>query len=195
MTELEDSEDIQSDNVNEQGDADKFDQLEKSIEESEKDFPIVESIGEMEESTPLEEDECDSIVESIEEGRSVDYDPIPDDFTENIKESLEEESQEITEVTKDTIGNKIEVIETSHSDINEDVLDISEEQTDETEFKSTLREEEAEVDIIAEKSSAIIATENTKEEEKISIFTLVLAAYVVYCILQVKLCQLFSLSA
>merc|ERR1739838_275266 len=67
LTEIEDTKDIQTDNVAEQEIANNLNQLEKSIEESEKDFPILESIGEIEEDTPPIEDKCADIEESIVE--------------------------------------------------------------------------------------------------------------------------------
>ena len=171
-------------NINE-----KFDQMEKSIKESEKYFSFVKSIAEMEESSPLIEEKCDYIMESIQNAGYVEYDPLHEYLKENIKDAAKGESQE---VIKNTLENKIEVIETSYSDINEDVLAISADQTDEIEFKAVLREEELKEDrdIMAEKSSANISTEDT--EGAISICTLVLSAYVVYCTLQLIL---FSLSA
>merc|ERR1711892_217456 len=66
ITEIEDTEEIHSENVTEQESANKLNQLEKSIEESEKEFPIEESIGEIEEVTPSIDDKCTDIVESIE---------------------------------------------------------------------------------------------------------------------------------
>merc|ERR1719427_566830 len=68
LTEIEDTKDVHTDNVTEQESANNLNLLEKSIEESEKDFPIVESIGEIEKAKPPIEDERANIEESIEEG-------------------------------------------------------------------------------------------------------------------------------
>ena len=51
---------------------------------------------------------------------------------------------------------------------------------------------EAEEDITSVQSSAKIETENTKEDQNVSIFTLLVAAYVIYCVLQLKCCQIFT---
>ena len=57
-----------------------------------------------------------------------------------------------------------------------------------TDFKATVEKEIPEDDITGE-SSANTETENTKEGE---MFTLFVAAYVIYCFLQLKCCQILS---
>ena len=60
-----------------------------------------------------------------------------------------------------------------------------------TDFKATVEKEIPEDDITGE-SSANTETENTKEGENVSMFTLFVAAYVIYCVLQFKCCQILS---
>merc|ERR1712106_346721 len=88
LTEIEDTEEIQSENVTGQGSTDKFIQLEKSIEESDKEFHIVESIGENEETKPW------IMEESVEEETtSIKEESDKEETTPSIKEeSVEEET-------------------------------------------------------------------------------------------------------
>merc|ERR1712106_641978 len=77
LTEIEDKEEIQSENVTEQEITDKFIQLEKSIEEPDKEFPIAESIGENEKTKPwikeesVEEETTPSIKEEFVEEETI----------------------------------------------------------------------------------------------------------------------------
>merc|ERR1719427_244933 len=145
LTEIEDTKEIDTENVTEQEIANNLNQLEKSIEESEKDFPIVESIGEIEEDTPPIEDKCADIEESIVEDVI-----ISEDFQENVIITKEEEIQ-----------NETEFIEPIETDIKTDILIKEIDVTEGTE--SVLAEEEteteAEADIIADKPSIQNVTE------------------------------------
>merc|ERR1739838_417511 len=158
LTEIEDTKDVHTDNVTEQESANNLNQLEKCIEESEKDFPIVESIGEIEEETPPMEDKCADIEESIEEGECIENVIISDDFKENVIKAKEEEIQ-----------NETEFIEPIESALAE-------------------KEIEAEADLIADKPSIENITEDTINTEKIPIFTLAMVAYVVFMALFVIVC-------
>ena len=79
--------------------------------------------------------------------------------------------------------------------MSEEVLTLPVQQSERTELRNSIEEEEATAvpDMIARKSLDNISAENAKDTENVSIIVLVLAAYVVYQIMQLKLCQLFSL--
>merc|ERR1712106_1033364 len=104
LTEIEDTEEIQSENVTEQESTDKFIQLEKSIDESDKEFPIVESIDENEETTPsvkeesVEEETTPSIKEETVEEEStpsVKEETVEEETTPSIKKESVEESEDV----------------------------------------------------------------------------------------------------
>merc|ERR1711892_1098110 len=143
ITEIEDTEEIPSENFTEQESANKLNQLEKSIEESEKEFPIEESIGAIEEVTPSIEDKCTDIVESIEEGVCV-----ADDFKESVtkEDAFKEES-------KGLVQNETEYIEPVEADINNDNFVKEIDVTEGTESILADEETEAEADIIADEPS------------------------------------------
>ena len=79
--------------------------------------------------------------------------------------------------------------------MSEEVLALAVQLTEGTELRNTFGDVEpiAVPDITACKSADNISAENGKDTENVSIIVLVLAAYVVYQIMQLKLCQLFSL--
>ena len=163
LTEIEDTKEIHTDNVTEQESANNLNELEKSIEESEKDIPIVESIGEIEEAKPPIEDESANIEESIEEGECVE-DVIISDVTKLNEDSFK------TEVIQD----ETEFIEPIETDIDNDAL-LKE--IDVTETALAEEETEAGADIIVDKPALQNITEDT---EKIPVFTLAMVAYVVF---------------
>ena len=80
--------------------------------------------------------------------------------------------------------------------VNEEVLALPVQQTEGTELRNTIEEEgdkdEEEVEANAVQDEiASNPSDKAKDAENMSIIVLVLAAYVVYQILQLKLCQLF----
>merc|ERR1719186_1181758 len=163
LTEIEDTKEIHTDNVTEQESANNLNLLEKSIEESEKGFPIVESIGEIKEAKPPIEDERAHIEESIEEGECVE-DIIISDVT-TLNEDLFK-----TEVIQD----QTEFIEPIATDINNDTL-LKE--IDVTETALAEEETEAGADIIVDKPALQNITEDTENTEKIPIFTLAMVVF------------------
>eukprot|EP00092_Neocalanus_flemingeri_P052792 GFUD01061860.1.p1 GENE.GFUD01061860.1~~GFUD01061860.1.p1 ORF type:complete len:303 (-),score=84.85 GFUD01061860.1:81-989(-) len=156
LTEIEDTEEI----VAKQESTEEINQLEKTILESNEQFSIDESIGEIEEPTPPIEDKITFEVESIEEATR----EIPKDPEELIETAM---------------------IEATETIIHEDILAVSEPQIVVTEAEAigaALSEEvtEAEVDIIADKDSVRIVTGETKNTEKIPVHNLSLVAFVVF---------------
>ena len=79
---------------------------------------------------------------------------------------------EITIIRQDNPEHEISL------EINKDALYISTQDTHETDFKATVEKEIPEDDI-TEKSSANSETENSKEGENVSMFTLFVAACVI----------------
>jgi hypothetical protein len=180
LTEIEDIEEIQLDNITEK--AETLDQLENSIAESENEFPIEEQIGAIEEAIP-------SIVESIKEKGTLEVSSLPDVPSENT-ELLNEQTQELQEMTnvpKESIVNEIEVSEPFNTDINEDIFGIPAKETEVTDSEAagpvlTKEITEKEQDVIDDKAPINIATEDidTKEAENIPILTLFMIVYVVF---------------
>ena len=183
MNELEDTNKIQQENIDEQG---KLDQLEQLCDES----AILKE--EMEESkSGVEEELVDNTV-SIEQASFVEKIVITDDGnvdTVNIIDDANDQPEDIPIFRQDSEDNKM--VET----MKEEVLALPVQQSEGTELRNTIEEEEATAvpDITASKSADNISAENAKDTENVSIIVLVLAAYVLYQIMQLKLCQLFSL--
>eukprot|EP00092_Neocalanus_flemingeri_P029659 GFUD01032205.1.p1 GENE.GFUD01032205.1~~GFUD01032205.1.p1 ORF type:complete len:373 (+),score=123.66 GFUD01032205.1:251-1369(+) len=175
LTEIEDTEEI----VTKQESTEEINQLEKTILESNEQFSIEESIGEIEEPTPPIEDKITFEVESIEEEPTP---PIEDKITFEV-ESIEEATREIPKDPEELIETAM--IEATETIIHEDILAVSEPQIVVTEAEAigaALSEEvtEAEVDIIADKDSIRIVTGETKNTEKIPVHNLSLVAFVVF---------------
>ena len=120
--------------------------------------------------------------DSVAEREAFDYDPLTGEITIIRKDIVQHELP--SEIIKD-------VLDISKLDIS--TLDISTQHTYESESKAMVDEEISEVEdnTTAAKSPANNETENSKEEE-MSIFTLLVAAYVIYCVLQLKCFQIFS---
>merc|ERR1711892_1655114 len=210
MTEIEDTEENESDKIDEQMDVIKADLLVKIDDVSEIET-VIESVGEIEESK-LSEDES----ELMEHAHS---------SLRNYQSVVEETSP----VTKDDIGKETDESEIKASFVEEltpedniPAVIISEEPKKEEAISSVNRAEETQADddipavIISEEPeavedigtvmmaeetkavedvAAVIIPEATKENEKVSIIVLALATYVVYYIIHVKLCQLLQLCA
>merc|ERR1711892_349817 len=169
MTEIEDTEENESDKINEQMDVIKADLLVKIDDVSEIET-VIESVGEIEESKLSEDDS-----ELMEHAHS---------SLRNYESVVEETSP----VTKDDIG----IEEEPTPEDNIPAVIISEEPKKEEVISSVIRAEETKA---VEDVAAVIIPEATKENEKVSIIVLALATYVVYYILHVKLCQLLQFCA
>ena len=183
MTELEDTIEIQQENIDKQG---KLYQLEQLCDES----AILKE--EMEESKYVAEQKLVDDKESFQQASFVEKIAITDDGnveTVNIIDDANDQPEDIPTYTKDPEDNTI--VET----MSEEVLALPVQQTEETELRNTIEEEKATAvpDITASKSADNISAENAKDTENVSIIVLVLAAFVVYQIMQLKLCQLYSL--
>jgi hypothetical protein len=190
MTELEDTNEIQQENIDEQG---KLCQLEQLCDES---AILTEEIEES--KSVVEEKLADnsvfieqtSSVEKIEitDDKNVEKFAILDDGNVEIVNIIDDENdqpEDIARFTEDSEDNKI--VEA----MSEEVLAFPVQQSEERELRNTFEEEEPITDQIA-KSSDNISVENAKDTEKVSIIVLILAAYIVYQIMQLKLCQLIS---
>jgi hypothetical protein len=177
MTELEDTNEIQQENIDEQGKVEQFCDESAILKE------------EMEESKSVVEEQLVQIhyTVSIEQASYVDDDENVE--TVNITDDGNDQPEDIPTFTQDSEDNRI--VET----MSEVVFALPVQQSEGRELRNPFEEEEAPAvpDIIASKSSDNISAEPTKDTENVSIIVLVLAAFVVYQIVQLKLCQLFSL--
>merc|ERR1712128_153500 len=225
MTEIEDTEENESDKIDEQMDVIKADLLVKIDDVSEIET-VIESVGEIEESKLSEDDSelmehahsslrnYQSVVEETspvtKDDIGIEEDPVPEpkeevivketDETE-IKASFEEEPS-----PEDNIPAVIISEEPKKEEVISSVIRAEETQAEDDIPAVIISEEPEEVEdistvIIAEETkavedvAAVIIPEATKEDEKVSIIVLALATYVVYYILHVKLCQLLQFCA
>merc|ERR1712123_490466 len=168
MTEIEDTEENESDKIDEQMDVIKA-ELRVKIDDVSEIETVIESVGEIEESK-LSDDNSELMEHAHSSLRNYESIVKETDETE-IKASFEEEP-----TPEDNIPAVI------ISEEPEEVEDIS---------TVIIAEETKAVEDVA----AVIIPEATKENEKVSIIVLALATYVVYYILHVKLCQLLQFCA
>merc|ERR1711892_158006 len=225
MTEIEDTEENESDKIDEQMDVIKAELLVKIDDVSEIETDI-ESVGEIEESK-LSEDNSELLehahsslrnYESVVEETS----PVTTDDIGIEEDPVPEPKEELTVKGTDETEIKASFVEEPTPEDNIPAVIISEEPKKEEVISSVIRAEETQADddipaviipeatkenekvsiiVLAEEPkavedvAAVIIPEATKENEKVSIIVLALATYVVYYILHVKLCQLLQFCA
>merc|ERR1712106_1135499 len=218
MTEIEDTEENESDKIDEQIDVIKAELLVKIDDVSEIET-VIESVGKIEESK-LSEDNSEltehahsslrnyqSVVEETSPVTKVDFeieeDPIPEPKEEVIVKETDETEVKASFVEEPTPEDNIPAVIISEEPKKEEVISF----VSEDDIPAVIISEEPEVVedisavIIAEETkavedvAAVIIPEATKENEKVSIIVLALATYVVYYILHVKLCQLLQFCA
>merc|ERR1712128_155600 len=225
MTEIEDTEENESDKIDEQMDVIKAELLVKIDDVSEIET-VIESVGEIEESKLSEDDS-----ELMEHAHSSlgNYQSVVEETSPVTKDDIGIEEDPVPEPKEEVIVKETDETEIKASFVEEPVPEdnipaviISEEPKKEEVISSVIRAEETQAEddipaviisegpeevedistvIIAEETkavedvAAVIIPEATKEDEKVSIIVLALATYVVYYILHVKLCQLLQLCA
>jgi len=225
MTEIEDTEENESDKIDEQMDVIKAELLVKIDDVSEIET-VIESVGEIEESK-LSEDNSELMehahsslrnYESVVEETStvtkddigIEEDPVPEPKEEVIVKETDETEIKASFVEEPTPEDNIPAVIISEEPKKEEAISYvtraAETQADD-DIPAVIISEEPEVVedistvIIAEETkavadvAAVIIPEATKENEKVSIIVLALATYVVYYILHVKLCQLLQFCA
>merc|ERR1711892_64493 len=210
MTEIEDTEENESDKIDEQMDVIKAELLVKIDDVSEIET-VIESVGEIEESK-LSDDNSELMehahsslrnYESVVEETSpvtkddigIEEDPVPEPKEEVIvKETDETEIKASFEEEPTPEDNIPAVIIAEETQVEDDIpaVIISEEPEEVEDISTVIIAEETKA---VEDVAAVIIPEATKENEKVSIIVLALATYVVYYILHVKLCQLLQLCA
>merc|ERR1712123_12755 len=218
MTEIEDTEENESDKIDEQMDVIKAELLVKIDDVSEIET-VIESVGKIEESK-LSEDNSEltehahsslrnyqSVVEETspvtKDDFEIEEDPIPEPKEEVIVKETDETEVKASFVEEPTPEDNIPAVIISEEPKKEEVISS----VSEDDIPAVIISEEPEVVedistvIIAEETkavedvAAVIIPEATKENEKVSIIVLALATYVVYYILHVKLCQLLQFCA
>merc|ERR1711892_1612744 len=185
MTEIEDTDENESDKIDEPMDVIKAELLVKIDDVSEIET-VIESVGEIEESK-LSEDNSELMEHahsSLRNYESVVEEPMPEDNIPAVIISEEPKKEEV-------ISSVIRAEETQAEDDIPAVI-ISEEPEEVEDISNVIIAEETKA---VEDVAAVIIPEATKENEKVSIIVLVLATYVVYYILHVKLCQLLQFCA
>merc|ERR1712128_298802 len=221
MTEIEDTEENESDKIDEQMDVIKAELLVKIDDVSEIET-VIESVGEIEESK-LSEDNSELTEHAHSSLRN--YQSVVEETSPVTKDDIEIEEEPKEEViVKETDETELRASFVEEPVPEEDIpsVTISEEPKKEEAISSVNRAEETqakddipaviiseEPEIVEDISTVIIAEETkavedvaaviipkaTKENEKVSIIVLALATYVVYYILHVKLCQLLQFCA
>merc|ERR1711892_1063703 len=218
MTEIEDTEENESDKIDEQMDVIKAELLVKIDDVSEIET-VIESVGKIEESK-LSEDNSEltehahsslrnyqSVVEETspvtKDDIEIEEDPIAEPKEEVIVKETDETEVKASFVEEPTPEDNIPAVIISEEPKKEEVISS----VSEDDIPAVIISEEPEVVedistvIIAEETkavedvAAVIIPEATKENEKVSIIVLALATYVVYYILHVKLCQLLQFCA
>merc|ERR1712128_8305 len=213
MTEIEDTEENESDKIDEQMDVIKAELLVKIDDVSEIET-VIELVGEIEESK-LSEDNSElmehahsslrnyeSVVEETspvtKDGIGIEEDSVPETKEEVIVKGTDETEIKASFVEEPTPEDNIPAVIISEEPKKEEVVSS----VSEDDIPAVIISEEPEVVedistvIIAEETKAVedvaevIIPEATKENEKVSIIVLALATHVVYYILHVKLCQL-----
>merc|ERR1711892_316998 len=223
MTEIEDTEENESDKIDEQMDVIKAELLVKIDDMSEIET-VIESVGEIEESK-LSEDNPElmehahsslrnyqTVVEETspvtKDDIGIEEDPVPEPKEEVIVKETDETEIKASFVEEPTLEDNIPAVIISEEPKKEEAISSvnrEETQVDDDIPAFIISEEPEEVEditvIIAEETkavedvAAVIIPEATKENEKVSIIVLALATYVVYYILHVKLCQLLQFCA
>merc|ERR1711892_1424195 len=225
MTEIEDTEENESDKIDEQMDVIKADLLVKIDDVSEIET-VIESVGEIEESKPSEDDSelmehahsslrnYQSVVEETspvtKDDIGIEEDPVPEPKEEVIVKETDETEIKASVVEELTPEDNIPAVIISEEPKKEEAISsvnrAEETQAVEDVAAVIISEEPEEVEdigtvIIAEETkavedvAAVITPEATKENEKVSIIVLALATYVVYYVIHVKLCQLLQFCA
>merc|ERR1712106_696711 len=225
MTEIEDTEENESDKIDEQMDVIKAELLVKIDDVSEIET-VIESVGEIEESKLIEDNS-----ELMEHAHSSlrNYESVVEETSTVTKDDIGIEEDPVHEPKEEVIVKETDETEIKASfgeeptpEDNIPAVIISEEPKKEGVISSVIRAEERQAEddipaviiseepeevedistvIIAEETkavedvAAVIIPEATKENEKVSIIVLALATYVVYYILHVKLCQLLQFCA
>merc|ERR1711892_941819 len=210
MTEIEDTEENESDKFDEQMDVIKAELLVK-IDDVSEIATVIESVGEMEESK-LSEDNSELMEHahsSLRNYQSVveETSPVTKDYIEIEEDAVPEPKEEVIVKETDETELKASFVEEPVREDNIPAVIISEEPKKEEVISSVTRADETQAEddipavIISEEPkavevvAAVIIPEATKENEKVSIIVLALATYVVYYILHVKLCQLLQFCA
>merc|ERR1712106_723888 len=218
MTEIEDTEENESDKIDEQMDVIKAELLVKIDDVSEIET-VIELVGEIEESK-LSEDNSELMEHAHSSLRN--YESVVEETSQVTKDDIGIEEDPVPEPKEEVIVKETDETEVKASFVEEPVpednipaLIISEEpkkeevisSVSEDDIPAVIISEEPEVVedistvIIAEETKAVedvaevIIPEATKENEKVSMIVLALATYVVYYILHVKLCQLLQFCA
>merc|ERR1712123_328159 len=210
MTEIEDTEENESDKIDDQMDVIKAELLVKIDDVSEIET-VIESVGEIEESK-LSEDNSELTEHAHSSLRK--YQSVVEETSPVTKDDIEIEEDPVPEPKEEVIVKETDETELRASFVEEPVpeenipsVTISEEPKKEEAISSVNRAEETQANddipavIIPEATkavedvAAVITPEATKENEKVSIIVLALATYVVYYIIHVKLCQLLQLCA
>merc|ERR1712123_347738 len=195
MTEIEDTEENESDKIDDQMDVIKAELLVKIDDVSEIET-VIESVGEIEESK-LSEDNS----ELTEHGHSSlrNYQSVVEETSPVTKDDIEIEEDPVPEPKEEVIVKEADETELRASFVEEPVpeenipsVTISEEPEIVEDISTVIMAEETKA---VEDVAAVIIPEATKENEKVSIIVLALATYVVYYIIHVKLCQLLQLCA
>merc|ERR1711892_1022803 len=218
MTEIEDTEENEADKIDDQMDVIKAELLVKIDDVSEIET-VIESVGEIEEST-LSEDNSEltehahsslrnyqSVVEETshvtKDDIEIEEDPVPEPKEVVIVKETDETEIKASFVEEPTPEDNIPAVIISEEPKKEEVISS----VSEDDIPAVIISEEPEVVedistvIITEETkavedvAAVIIPDATKENEKVSIIVLALATYVVYYILHVKLCQLLQFCA
>merc|ERR1712123_39853 len=195
MTEIEDTEENESDKIDEQMDVIKAELLVKIDDVSEIET-VIESVGEIEESK-LSEDNSELTEHAQSSLRN--YQSVVEETSHVTKDDIEIEEDPVPEPKEEVIVKETDETELRASFVEEPTPEdnipaviISEEPKKEEAISSVIIAEETKA---VEDVAAVIIPEATKENEKVSIIVLALATYVVYYILHVKLCQLLQFCA
>merc|ERR1712106_1304974 len=193
MTEIEDTEENESDKIDEQMDVIKAELLVKIDDVSEIET-VIESVGEIEESK-LSEDNSQLTEHAHSSLRN--YQSVVEETSPVTKDDIEidpvpEPKEEVIVKETDETELRASFVEEPVPEENIPSVTISEEPKKEEAISSVNRAEETKA---VEDVAAVIIPEATKENEKVSMIVLALATYVVYYILHVKLCQLLQFCA
>merc|ERR1711892_1621939 len=188
MTEIEDTEENESDKIDEQMDVIKADLLVKIDDVSEIET-VIESVGEIEESK-LSDDNSELMEHAHSSLRN--YESVVEETSPVTKDDIGIEEDPVPEPKKEEVISS--VIRAEETQVEDDIpaVIISEEPEEVEDISTVIIAEETKA---VEDVAAVIMPEATKENEKVSIIVLALATYVVYYILHVKLCQLLQFCA
>merc|ERR1712106_912568 len=193
MTEIEDTEENESDKIDEQMDVIKAELLVKIDDVSEIET-VIESVGEIEESK-LSEDNSQLTEHAHSSLRN--YQSVVEETSPVTKDDIEidpvpEPKEEVIVKETDETELRASFVEEPVPEENIPSVTISEEPEEVEDVSTVIIAEETKA---VEDVAAVIIPEATKENEKVSMIVLALATYVVYYILHVKLCQLLQFCA